>query len=202
VLVFVAAHFVSSAPAGQVTVESASGAASGDGASDGAAAGGEASNEDSDGEATSDAAPQTPTIVVVDVAGAVRRPGLYRLPHGDRIADAIARAGGATRGAQTSLVNLAAPLADGEQVLVPSGAAGGIAAADPAAGTPSPTAPVNLNAATAEQLDALPGVGPVTAQKIIDYRTEHGSFTSVDDLDAIPGIGPAKLAQLRDLVSA
>jgi competence protein ComEA len=143
-----------------------------------------------------------PSVLVVDVAGAVRRPGLYRLPEGSRIADAIARAGGATPHAETALVNLAAPLADGEQVLVPSASAAGAAAAAAASsGAPSPTAPVDLNSATAEQLDALPGVGPVTAQKIVDYRTQHGPFTSVDDLDAIPGIGPAKIADLQGLVT-
>jgi competence protein ComEA len=140
-------------------------------------------------------------LVVVDVAGAVRRPGLYRLPQGSRIADAIARAGGATRGADQALVNLAAPLADGEQVLVPRSVPGaGAAAAPPGGGTPAPTAPLDLNSATAEQLDALPGVGPTTAQKIVDYRTQHGPFTSVEDLDAIPGIGPAKIADLKGLV--
>ena len=143
-----------------------------------------------------------PSVLVVDVAGAVRRPGLYRLPEGSRIADAIARAGGATPHAETALVNLAAPLADGEQVLVPSASVAGVAAAAAApSGAPSPTAPVDLNSATAEQLDALPGVGPVTAQKIVDYRTQHGPFTSVDDLDAIPGIGPAKIADLQGLVT-
>jgi competence protein ComEA len=143
----------------------------------------------------------SPTVLVVDVAGAVRRPGLYRLPSGSRIADAIARAGGMSRQAAPASVNLAAPLADGEQVLVPSLAAGAAGTAAAAAGTASPAAPVDLNSATVEQLDALPGVGPVTAQKIVDYRTAHGPFTSVDDLDAIPGIGPARIENLRGLVT-
>jgi competence protein ComEA len=133
--------------------------------------------------------------LVVDVAGAVRRAGLYRLPQGSRIADAVARAGGATERAELDLVNLAAPLADGEQVLVP--ARGAAAAAGPGA---VPTAPVDLNSATAEQLDALPGIGPVTAQKIIDYRQTHGPFRSVDELDAISGIGPSRIDNLRGLV--
>ncbi len=151
-------------------------------------------------------APVAPAVraVVVDVAGAVRRPGLYRLRQGSRIADAIARAGGVTARAEPDLVNLAAPLADGEQVLVPRhaapGAGGSATAAAPAGQGVSPTAPVSLNSATAEQLDALPGVGPVTAQKIIAYRAEHGPFTSVDQLDAIPGIGPARIENLRGLV--
>jgi len=139
--------------------------------------------------------------VVVDVVGAVRRPGLYRFASGSRIADAVRRAGGVTRRAAIAQVNLAAPLADGEQVVVPvrgSPGAGGAPAAAPAGG--SPTAPLDLNTATAEQLDALPGIGPVTAQKILDYRTQHGAFTSVDELDAIPGIGPARIDQLKGLV--
>ena len=140
-------------------------------------------------------------VVVVDVTGAVRRPGLYRLARGARIADAIGRAGGTTAKADSTLVNLAAPLADGEQVLVPSRAAGSGVAAAASTGPPSPTAPVDLNTATAEQLDALPGVGPVTAQKIIDYRQAHGPFTSVEGLDAIPGIGPARIENLRGLVT-
>jgi competence protein ComEA len=160
--------------------------------------------EDDDTAATGDAAQSSTAILTIDVAGAVRRPGLYRLPHGSRVADAITRAGGMDRTAEASLVNLAAPLADGEQVLVPAGvsAGGGAATAAPASSAPSPTSPVNLNSATAEQLDALPGVGPATAQKIIDYRTQHGPFTSVDDLDAISGIGPARIATLRPLVIA
>jgi competence protein ComEA len=142
-----------------------------------------------------------PNVLVVDVAGAVRHPGLYRLPSGSRIADAVARAGGMSRRAAAALVNLAAPLADGEQVLVPSSVAGAAGAAA-AGGAASPSAPVDLNSATAEQLDALPGIGPVTAQKIVNYRTQHGPFTSVDDLDAIPGIGPARIENLRGLVIA
>ena len=145
--------------------------------------------------------PAPPPRLVVDVAGAVRRPGLYRLPQGSRIADAVTRAGGATAKAALDNVNLAAPLADGEQVVVPLRVPGGAAMAGGAGGGGGPAAgPVNLSTATAEQLDALPGIGPVTAQKIIDYRTQHGAFHSVDELDAISGIGPAKLDQLKGLV--
>ena len=144
------------------------------------------------------------TVVVVDVVGAVRRPGLYRLEQGARIADAVARAGGATAKADVALINLAAPLADGEQVVVPKrGAAAPSAApsgAGGSAGAPS-SGPVHLSTATLEQLDSLPGIGPVTAQKILDYRQKQGAFTSVDELDAVPGIGPARMDQLRDLVA-
>src|SRR6478672_7814121 len=137
--------------------------------------------------------------VVVDVVGAVRRPGLYRLAHGSRIADAVTRAGGATSRADLAQVNLAAPLADGEQVVVPRRGAGGAAGAS-AASPGAPGGPVQLSTATLEQLDSLPGVGPVTAQKIIDYRQKHGAFQSVDELDAVPGIGPKRLEQLHELV--
>jgi competence protein ComEA len=137
--------------------------------------------------------------LVVDVVGAVRRQGLVRVSQGARIADAIARAGGLTRRAARAGVNLAAPVVDGEQVVVPERGAGS-AVATAGAGPTAPGAPVSLSTATAEQLDELPGVGPVTAQKIVDYRTQHGPFTSVDGLDAIPGIGPARLAQLQGLV--
>ena len=136
--------------------------------------------------------------LVVHVVGAVRRPGLYRLREGSRTADAVARAGGATRRADVSLVNLAAPVADGAQVVVPRRAATG----ETAAGTASPpSGPLHLNTATLEQLDALPGVGPATAQKILDFRAEHGAFTSIDELDAVPGIGPARLEQLREVAA-
>lgn len=133
-------------------------------------------------------------LLVVDVAGAVRRPGLYRLRPGARVADAVARAGGLTRRADRTAVNLAAPLADGEQVLVVERGSGG------AGGTAGATGPVSLSAATAEQLDALPGIGPATAAKIVAYRREHGPFRSVDELDAVPGIGAGKLADLKGLV--
>jgi competence protein ComEA len=143
----------------------------------------------------------TPRLVV-HVVGAVRRPGLYRLADGARIADALRRAGGATRRADLSLVNLAAPVSDGTQVVVPRRAPPAPASAGEGGGDPGPAAgPVHLNTATVEQLDELPGVGPVTAQKIVEYREQHGAFSSVDDLDAIPGIGPARLEQLRELVA-
>jgi competence protein ComEA len=140
--------------------------------------------------------------VVVDVVGAVEKPGLYRLREGSRIADAVALAGGATGEAQLAAVNLAAPLADGEQVVVPARGAAVAAAVGASSAAPgaSPTAPLDLNTATAEQLDALPGVGPATAQKILDYRQAHGPFHSVDELDAVPGIGPGRIAQLKGLV--
>ena len=140
--------------------------------------------------------------LVVDVVGAVRRPGLYRLAQGTRVADALSRAGGLTPKADRTLVNLAAPLADGEQVIVPVRVSGaGAAGISGSSGSAAPAGPVHLNVATLEQLDALPGVGPVTAQKILDYRQKHGAFGSVDELDAVPGIGPARLDQLRDLVA-
>ena len=137
-------------------------------------------------------------LLVVHVVGAVRRAGLFRLRDGSRVADALARAGGPTRRADLAAVNLAAPLVDGEQVVVPRRGAGGsvTGAAAPGAG-----AKVSLGSATVEQLDELPGVGPVTAQKIVDWRTTHGPFRSVEDLDDVPGIGPARIEQLRDLVT-
>ena len=138
--------------------------------------------------------------LVVHVVGAVRRPGLYRLADGSRIADALRRAGGATRRADLSLVNLAAPVSDGTQIVVPRRAPPASPGETPEGGG-SAAGPVHLNTASVEELDALPGVGPVTAQKIVDYREQHGAFSSVDDLDAIPGIGPARLEQLRELVA-
>jgi competence protein ComEA len=137
--------------------------------------------------------------VVVHVVGQVFRPGLYALPEGSRVNDAIERAGGPRPRAALALVNLAAPVADGQQVIVPSNRQ----AAQALAGGPvigGAGGRVHLNSATLDQLDELPGIGPVTAQKILDYRTEHGAFGSVDELDAVPGIGPATLDELRDLV--
>ena len=145
------------------------------------------------------------SILVVHVVGEVQRPGLYRLRDGARIADAVRRAGGARHGADLAALNLAAPLVDGVQVLVPS-----LAATEPGAASSSGAgtagglagvAAVSLSSATVDELDELPGVGPITAQKIVDYRAEHGPFASVDDLDAVPGIGPTRIEQLRDLVT-
>jgi competence protein ComEA len=144
------------------------------------------------------AEPVPPRKLVVHVVGAVRAPGLYQLDEGSRVDDAIREAGGPKGKAALELVNLAAPVADGQQVVVPLRGAGGPAApGSPAAATGGK---VHLNSATLEDLDALPGIGPVTAQKILDYRAAHGAFQSVDELDAVPGIGPARMAQLKPLV--
>jgi competence protein ComEA len=146
------------------------------------------------------ARPAAAKLLVIDVAGAVRHSGLYRLRSGSRVDDAIAAAGGPTAKAQLDSVNLAAPVADGEQIIVPGRGAAGAAAAAPAAAGSSPSAPLDLNSATLEQLEALPGIGPVTAQKILDYRQAHGAFHAVAELQGVPGIGPAHMAQLKGLV--
>lgn len=149
------------------------------------------------------------SVVVVHIAGAVRHPGLVQLPAGSRVADALDAAGGATRRADPASVNLARPLVDGEQIIVTrrgaqmaappgdapppgTGASGGASAAA--------TTPIDLNAATLEQLDTLPGIGPVLAQRILDWRTTNGRFSSVDELGEVSGIGEATLADLRPLV--
>lgn len=149
--------------------------------------------------ASSAPAAATPKLLVVDVVGAVRRPGLVRLAEGSRVADAIARAGGLRRGAERAGVNFAAPVSDGQQVVVPQRGAA-VAAGAGAGSAAASTGPVSLSSATAEQLDTLPGVGPVTAEKIVAYRQQHGAFRSVDELDAISGIGPSRIANLRGLV--
>lgn len=138
--------------------------------------------------------------LIVHVVGAVHRAGLFRLPEGARVADAVRKAGGATPGAALALVNLAAPLVDGQQVVVPARVEVGGETGSGAL-VPDGRGKVSLAAATVEQLDELPGIGPVTAQKIVDWRQSHGPFTSVDDLDQVPGIGPARVEQLRDLVT-
>jgi len=140
--------------------------------------------------------------LLVDVSGAVRRPGVYELPAGSRINDALLKAGGATAKADLTLVNRAATLTDGQQVLVIEKVSATSAAAAPGGSSAggAAVAPIHLNNATLEQLDELPGVGPATAQRIVDYRTANGPFKSVDELDLVSGIGPAKLAELRDLV--
>jgi competence protein ComEA len=157
----------------------------------------------------------TPQELVVYVCGAVHRPGVYHLAAGARIADLLSAAGGAAAKAELQAVNLAAKLVDGQQVVVPVRGATAVAAAggstgasgtsgttaSGASGSAGAAAPVNLNTATAAELDALPGVGPATAQKIIDYRTANGGFKSVDDLKNVSGIGDAKFATLQPLVT-
>jgi len=166
--------------------------------------GGEAARAPAEEEAPIEVAESGGGRLVVHVAGAVRDPGVYRLPSGARVDDAVRRAGGATRRADLGGLNLAAELGDGRQVLVPERAARGAAgAAAGASGTaePAPGQPLNLNTATLEQLDALSGIGPLTAQKILDFREERGGFGSVEELGEIPGIGDVRLASLREEVT-
>jgi competence protein ComEA len=134
---------------------------------------------------------------VVHVAGAVRRPGVYRVPEGARVQAAVRKAGGPTADADLTLLNLAAPLQDGQQVIVPARVAPGAVGAGPTAVS---TGPVSLSSATAEQLEALDGIGPALAARIAEWRTAHGGFASVDQLAEVPGIGPGRLAALRDRV--
>ncbi|MFE5596178.1 helix-hairpin-helix domain-containing protein [Streptomyces sp. NPDC056549] len=139
--------------------------------------------------------------VVVDIGGKVRRPGVLTLPAGSRVADALRAAGGAEPGADLTGVNRARVLFDGEQVLVglPGAPAGGSGPGGGAGGG-APGVPLSLNTATAEQLDGLPGVGPVLAQHIVDHRTEHGGFRSVGELREVDGIGERRFADLEPLV--
>jgi competence protein ComEA len=133
--------------------------------------------------------------VVVDVTGAVARPGVYRLPAGARVTDAVGRAGGATGAALLEAINLAARLADGQQVVVPKEGPGGGPLAT--AGAPGEDGPISLGSATADQLDTIDGIGPVTAEKIVEYRDQRGGLASVDQLDQVSGIGPATMQSLR-----
>lgn len=132
--------------------------------------------------------------VVVDVTGAVARPGVYRLPAESRVEDAIGRAGGVTAEAELEAINRAAKLADGQQVVVPERGAVG-AAAGAGAGVEGP---ISLGTATVEQLDTIEGIGPVTAQGIVDFRDSHGGLASVEQLDEVSGIGPATMESLRE----
>jgi competence protein ComEA len=135
-------------------------------------------------------------MLIIDVEGKVKRPGIVTLPHGSRVHEAIAKAGGVVDGADTSTTNLARVLVDGEQIIVGAPAAG-----PPGAGGTAGGGRVSLSSATAEQLDELPGVGPVTADAIIAYRTSHGGFQRVEDLLDVQGIGEKTLADLKDLVT-
>jgi competence protein ComEA len=163
----------------------------------------ESGGEDETGSETSFAVEEGGSDVVVDVTGAVRRPGVYRMPAGSRVNDAVKRAGGSTGKAALDSINLAARLADGQQVVVPealpASAAGGPAAA-PAVGAAAGAddAPIGLSTATAAELDTIDGIGPVTAEDIINFREEHGGLSSVDQLDQISGIGPATMEALSE----
>ncbi len=184
------------------------GGSAGDGAGADGGAGGQAAEASDDGEDGVVLDRAAAGAIVVHVAGAVRHPGVYRLAAGARVSTALRRAGGARPNANLDAVNLAAKLTDGRQVLVPAritagaGSAGGGEGSGGAAGSGAGAAPINLNAATVEQLAELDGVGPVMAQKIVDYREQHGGFGSVDELDQVPGIGPKRLESLRDRVTA
>lgn len=156
------------------------------------------------------AAPTTTAAerVYVDVVGAVKHPGMFVLPAGARVLDAVSAAGGFAAKAQRDAVNLARPLADGEQLIVPkqgaSASAPGTTSAAPAGASAASGAPggkIDLNTATQEQLESLPRIGPALSQRILDWRQQNGRFTSVDDLLAVPGIGDKMLASLRDLVT-
>jgi competence protein ComEA len=153
------------------------------------------------GSPTASASASKPaSALVVDVVGKVANPGVYRLPGGSRVADAVQAAGGALPGVDLSTVNLAALVSDGQQVAVGVPGAPVVAADGAGAGSGASSGPVNLNTATEAQLDTLPGVGPVLAQHILDWRNAHGQFTSVDQLREVSGIGEAKFADLKSLV--
>ena len=138
--------------------------------------------------------------VIVHVAGAVREPGVYRMRAGARVDDAVGRAGGAMPRADLTQVNLAAKVEDGRQIVVPRRVPAAATGAGGSSSPAQPGVPLNLNTATLEQLDELSGIGPATAQKILDYREEHGGFGSVEELGQVPGIGDVRLASLREQV--
>ncbi len=149
--------------------------------------------------------PPTESPIVVHVVGAVPRPGVYEFPKDARVRDAIDAAGGLLTDADITFINLAAPLEDGQQLEIPY--VGGTPIAPPAAtegpvtGVPPNADLIDINTATLEQLDALPGIGPTTAQKIIDYRTEHGPFQRIEDIMDVSGIGPSTFDKIKNLIT-
>ncbi len=140
------------------------------------------------------------SVVYVDVDGAVARPGIYRLSNGSRVSDALKAAGDSTQNADLSRINRAAVVRDGQKLFVPEVGQSGLPVGDSSASADA-NGPVNINDASSEQLQTLPGVGPATAQAIVTYRDKQGSFKSVEDLNNVPGIGPAKLARLKPLIT-
>jgi competence protein ComEA len=150
--------------------------------------------------APASASPSPEVVLLVDVAGWVRRPGVYEFTEGARVIDAIDAAGGARSGALLEALNLAAPLTDGTQILVPREGEEGVTPA-PATGGAVAGGLVNVNSAIATELEELPGIGEVIAQRIIDYRTENGPFATVDELLDVSGIGDAILESIRELVT-
>jgi competence protein ComEA len=162
------------------------------------------------GKAITLAPPPTKAPIEVQVIGGVVRPGVYELPQGSRVQDAVDAAGGLLADTDASAINLVAKVDDGEQVVIPGG--GGSSSAAPPGGAPfsvvptvgSPTSPadlININTATAAQLDTLPGIGPTTAQNIVDYRNQNGPFSQIEDIMNVPGIGPATFDVIKDLIS-
>jgi competence protein ComEA len=140
--------------------------------------------------------------IIVDVTGWVHDPGVYEFVTGDRVIDAVERAGGAKPGADLSILNLAAPLTDGTQVVVSKeGVAGAVGSTGSSTGGTTVGALININTATATEFETLSGIGEVLAAAIVDYRTENGPFTSVDELEDVSGIGPSTLDEIRDQVT-
>ena len=155
------------------------------------------------GEAVTLRPAPTDQPIVVHITGAVPRPGLYALPQGARVQDAVSAAGGFLAEADTELINLARPLEDGERLEI-----GYIEGASPVIPTPGVEAPpassselININIASQAELETLPGIGPTTAQKIIDYRDENGPFVSIEDIVNVSGIGPATFERIKDLIT-